>query len=296
MNFDFSENKLIASALFILAGLLLRWIVVRCLSRLPNDEEGKKKQWINSSKNVIHLMIFIGLILIWLSELRFVALSIAAFIVALVVATREFIQCLLGSLYLASSRSFAIGDWIQINGQHGEVVRSDWLSTTLLEIDMEPHSYSYTGKTLVVPNNQFVIGTIQNLNFMRRYIAHSFTLTRDADVVDIFQVADSTLEKAVIYFEPFHEVAQRYRDLIEKRLGVNLIGLSPSARVETTNIGKNQVTFTIFCPTQDAIHIEQQMTRDFMSLWYMAQKSVKTKCTQNADKNDIHVDIESNDV
>ena len=262
------EYKLIASFLMIAAALVVRWLVIRYLLKMPTDEQDLPKRWTNSVKNASNLLIAIGLIVIWLSELRFVALSIATFVVALVIATREFIQCILGSIYQASTRMFSIGDWIKIGGNYGEVVRSDWLSTTLLEIDIESKSYGYTGRSLLIPNNQFVTVNFQNLNFMKRYVSHSFSIVREAESINVFQFREMILEKVKEYCSPFEEVAQRYNVLIEKRLGIVLAGPAASVRIVTTDLGKNEFVVTLFCPTQEAVGIEQRLTEDFMGAWY----------------------------
>ncbi len=262
------EHKLLASLVFVGLVSLLRWLLLRHLKRLPDDEEASPQRWINSVKNLSNLLIALGLMIIWLTELRYVALSIAAFAVAFVVATREFIQCFLGSIYQASARLFVVGDWIKIGTVSGQVVRSDWLCTTLLEMDMDTLSYGYTGKSVVVPNNQFVIEPVQNLNFMRHYVAHSFAITRLASEGDLFAAKDHLLQQAKACCEPFKEVAKRYSVLIEKRLGVNTVGPGASVRIGTTNIGHNVMTVTIFCPTGEAVNIEQELIRDFMTYWY----------------------------
>lgn len=282
-------NKLIASFLMISIALAIRWLVIRHLLKLPKDEKELPRRWINSIKNAANFLIAIGLITIWLSELRFVALSIATFVVALVIATREFIQCLLGSVYQASTRMFAIGDWIKVGGHYGEVVNSDWLSTTLLEIDMESKSYGYTGKTLLIPNNQFVASSVQNLNFMRRYVSHNFSIIRDAEPINVFHFREVILQKVREYCLPFEDVAARYNVLIEKRLGISLAGPEASVRITTTNLGKNDFNITLFCPTNEAVGIEQRLTEDFMNLWYeeldgLEQEKVKSKVKNSEAK------------
>ncbi len=268
MNELITENKLFASVVLIVGALIVRWLFVHYLSKRPLDEEKLPRRWINSVKNAANLLIVIGLIIIWLSELRFMALSIAAFVVALVIATREFIQCILGSLYMASSRIFVVGDWVRIGAHCGEVTRSDWLSTTLLEVDMESKSYGYTGRSLVVPNNQFLTSTVENLNFMRRYIAHTFSIIREADRVNVFTAKDLILGKAREYSASYCDVAERYNGLIEKRLGVSISGPEASVRITTTDFGKNVFEVTVFCPTHEAVSLEQRLTEDFMNYWY----------------------------
>lgn len=263
------SNQWILSILLIIAALVIRWLVIRYLRQLPADEEELPKRWMNAVKNTTNFLIVIGLIIIWLSELRFVALSIATFVVALVIATREFIQCFLGYLYQTSTRTFVIGDWIKLGSHYGEVAKNDWLCTTLLEIDMESMSYGYTGKTLTIPNNQLVASSVQNLNYMRRFVAHTFVIVRDSDTLNVFEAKPLLLNKAKEYCASFSDVAQRYSALLEKRLGVDsLVGTEPSIRITTSNLGKNQIAITLFCPTQEAVNIEQKLTEDFMVFWH----------------------------
>ncbi|WP_086480446.1 mechanosensitive ion channel domain-containing protein [Oceanospirillum sanctuarii] len=263
-----NDNQWIISIAFVFACLVLRWLSVRFVKRVVKDEENLHRRWTNTITNITSLVIIIGLVIIWLSELRFVALSIAAFAVALVVATREQIQCFLGAIYIASSRAFSIGDWIKVGDHYGEVVRSDWLTTTLLEVDVEGMSYSYTGRSLVIPNYKFSTGVIQNLNFMRRYVAHSFNIVREADAISV-RDARLYLEDLVReYCSPFKEVADRYSTLIEKRLGIALSVSDLKVRVATNDTARNVFIVTIFCPTQEATRIEEEITEDFLDYWY----------------------------
>ncbi len=270
-----NNHKVAISLLLVCILLALRWALIRIIKQRNILDDESPRRWVNSITNVTTLFIAVGLVIIWLSEIRLFALSIAAFAVAIVLATREFIQCLVGSLYLASSRAFSIGDWVCVDTHYGEVVRSDWLSTTLLEIDMEFNKYEYTGKTLIIPNNLFVSGTVHNLNFIRRYVLHTFSIIREADNVDVTLLKKELLDNAILYCKDFKEVADRYGSLIEKRLGLKLNNSEPSIKVTTSDLGKNIFTISVFCPTDEAINIEQQLTDDFMKTWYKELKSTK---------------------
>lgn len=276
MNDFFDQNKLIASVLFVVAVVLLRWIIVRYIQKKQFSDQELVSHWLNTITNVAQLIVAVGLIIIWLSELQYAMFSVAAFIVAIVIAMREFIQNFLGSLYLASTRTFSIGDWIEINGSVGEVARSDWLSTTMLEVDVEGKTYAYTGKTLVIPNNQFVAGVSQNFNFLRRYVNHSFSIVREADVMDLSEFKPLVLEKAEEYCSSFMDVAERYNSSIESKLGKKISGPEASVRLRTTNLGKNEMIVSFFCPTEQALSIEQKITEDFMRSWYAKLKALQT--------------------
>lgn len=278
-----SEYKIIASVLLVGAAIVTKWILIKRFKKMVSTDDLLPRRLINSVKNGINLLIVFVLIVIWMSEIRLFALSLAAFAVALVLATRDLIQCFIGSLYQASARSFSVGDWIKVGHYYGEVVNSDWLSTKLLEIDIDSPSYTHTGRTLNVPNHLFISGVTQNLNFMRRYVQHTFTLVRDADSVNIYDLKEKILEKSRECCAEFHDVAQRYNDLIERRLDSPITGPDPEFRITTTNMGKNECSISIFCPTQKAVEIEQKITEEFMSLWYVDQRSRKGKKRQAED-------------
>ena len=134
----------------------------------------------------------------------------------------------------------------------------------LLEVNIE--DYQYTGKTLYLPNSQLITAAIKNLNFLKRYAMHHFTIVRDGSV-NPFEFIDTLLENANNYCSDFHDVATRYNQLIEKRLEVKIAGPEAHIQVSTSEIGDTQVRFTIFCPTDKALAIEQKLTSDFMAMW-----------------------------
>lgn len=275
------EYKGIASAVLVIAAVLVRCLLVRYFLKYRSPERDHSRRWVNLVRNTASTVIAIGLIIIWLSEIRFAALSIATFMVALIIATREFIQCFLGALYQASARLFTIGDWIKVNGLYGEVTSSDWLTTKLLEIDIDSGSYGYTGRTLIIPNNQFVGGAVQNLNYMRRYVNHTFSIVREADQVNLMPLKKFIAERAREYCTPFEEVAARYNSMLENRLGVSLPGPDVNVRISSTNLGKNMFTVTIFCPTEDAMDIEQSITEEVFDYWYKEIDRKKGKAKEH---------------
>ncbi|WP_420794575.1 mechanosensitive ion channel domain-containing protein [Thalassomonas actiniarum] len=220
---------------------------------------------INVVNNLFTLLIILLIFNIWSEEIQKFALSIAAFIVAIVLATREFIQCFIGFVYILSSRPFRIGDWVQVGNYYGEIHSTDWAKLTLLEVNI--HDYQYTGKTLYLPNSQLITSAIKNLNFLKRYAMHHFTLVRD-DSVNPFEFIDELYENANLYCDDFKDVAVRYNQLIESRLDITIAGPEPHIQVATSELGHTQVFFTIFCPTERAMEIEQKLTGDFMRLWF----------------------------
>ena len=275
-NIDFSSltdlfihNKLVITSIFIIIIFIVKYSIVKIIKRKSKED---KRTQINMVNNIFTILMIITIFNIWAEEIQKFAFSIAAFIVAIVLATREFIQCFIGFIYLLSSRPFRIGDWVQVGNYCGEVHSTDWAKLTLLEVDKD--DYQYTGKTLYLPNSQLITSVIKNLNFLKRYAMHHFTIVRD-DSVNPFEFLDKLNEKARLYCDDFNDVAIRYNQLIESRLDISISGPEPHIQVATSDIGDTQVFFTIFCPTEKAMEIEQKLTSDFMKLWF-EQKAISS--------------------
>ena len=256
------SNNFALTFTLILSVMLSKFYILKLVKKKAKENKRLK---INIVNNVFTLVLLFGFFNIWSAEIQKFAISIAAFIVAIVIATREFIQCFIGFLYILSSRPFRIGDWIQVGDYHGEVHSIDWAKLTLLEVNID--AYEYTGKTLYLSNSQLITSSIKNLNFLKRYAMHYFTITRDGSV-NPFIFFDELYEKAYEYCEDFKEVAIRYNQLIENRLDIHIAGPEPHIQVATSDTGDTQVLFTIFCPTERAMEIEQRLTADFMKLWF----------------------------
>jgi small-conductance mechanosensitive channel len=265
----FINNKLVITSIFIITIFLIKYSIVKIIERKSKKD---KRPQINMVNNIFTILIIITIFNIWSEEIQKFAFSIAAFIVAIVLATREFIQCFIGFIYLLSSRPFRIGDWVQVGNHYGEVHSTDWAKLTLLEVDKD--NYQYTGKTLYLPNSQLITSVIKNLNFLKRYAMHHFTIVRD-DSVNPFEFIDELYERANLYCDDFKDVAIRYNQLIENRLDVSIAGPDPHIQIATSELGDTQVFFTIFCPTEKAMEIEQKLTSDFMKLWF-ERKTIKS--------------------
>mgnify|MGYP006073093947 CR=1 FL=1 len=256
------NNKFVITLCVFITILFIKFLII---SLIKKKSQKNKRSKINVVNNLVSVLLLIVVFDIWSAEIQKFAFSIAAFIVAIVLATREFIQCFIGFMYIISSRPYRIGDWIQVGDAYGEVHSTDWMKLTLLEVNVD--AYEYTGKTLYLPNSRLITSPIKNLNFLKRYAMHHFTITRDGSV-NPFIFIDRLYEKAHEYCEDFKEVAFRYNQLIQNRLEISIAGPEPHVQVATSELGDTQVLFTIFCPTERAMAIEQALTADFMFMWF----------------------------
>ncbi|MEJ6060301.1 mechanosensitive ion channel family protein [Aliivibrio salmonicida] len=259
-------HKMVFSVLIISLVLLVRHFSVK---RIRGDiaflTEDQRK-WISRTKNGSFSFIVIILFILWKSEINEFALSVTAIAVAIVVASKEIILCFTGSIQRASSRSFRIGDWIEVGTLCGEVIEHNMMATVIQEIDLHHGQYNYTGKTATLPNSMFFTYPVKNLNFMKRYVYHQFSICV-RDFVNLYPTLPGLLEKIDTHCEEFIEVARRYNGVIEKHAGVDLPGSEPHIHISSTSTGEQKVYYVIFCPTEKASHLEQLIRQDFMEMY-----------------------------
>ncbi|QBY03800.1 mechanosensitive ion channel family protein [Thalassotalea sp. HSM 43] len=260
-------NKIFLTiAIVVVLQLLSKYIVV--FIKRDNDILNEQhRTWISRTKNIKAMVMAIFLLSLWWGELQTFALSIAAVAVAIVIASKELILCLSGSILRATSNAFVIGDWIKVGDNHGEVIEHNILSTLIQEVDFANNTYNYTGRTAIIPNSQFLTETVKNMNFMKRYVYHTFSIHCDTKI-NMFDARDHIFQRMDKYTKEFLEIGQRYNSVIEKRLGVDLPGEEPYIRITTTELGNFKFTIILFCPTEQAVSLEQRITQDFMQFRY----------------------------
>ncbi|WNC67872.1 mechanosensitive ion channel family protein [Thalassotalea nanhaiensis] len=256
-------NKIFLSICVVIGMQFISHQIVNFIRRGNDFLNERHRTWISRTKNLTVMIIAIMLLSLWWVELETFALSIAAVAVAIVIASKELILCLSGSILRATSNAFVIGDWIRAGDNYGEVIEHNILSTVVQEIDFANNNYNYTGKTVTIPNSQFLTETVKNMNFMKRYVYHTFSITTDASI-NVFAAREHIFSKMNEYTQDFLEVGRRYNNVIEKHLGVDLPGEEPYIRITTTDLGNFKFTIILFCPTEQAVSLEQRITQDYM--------------------------------
>ncbi|MBY7817223.1 mechanosensitive ion channel family protein [Vibrio fluvialis] len=256
-------HKLIFTLIILLFAVFMRRVA---LSQIRGDAAfltEHQRKWMSSTKNGTFAATLFVLFVLWQPEISQFALSVTAIAVAIVVASKEIILCFTGSIQRASSRSFRIGDWIEVGKLSGEVIEHNMMATVIQEIDLQHGQYHYTGKTATLPNSMFFTFPVKNLNFMKRYVFHNFTVVVP-EFVNLYPLVPVMHERIEEHFSHFIDVARRYNSMIEKHAGVDLPNAEPHINITSAPAGEQIVHFMIFCPTERATHLEQLIRRDFM--------------------------------
>lgn len=253
--------------------LAVRGVGIRRIRRDNGILDAKQHRLMSALHHGAVLVILVTVLAIWLPQLQRFMLSITAIAVALVVATKELLLCLLGSLLIRTSRAFVIGDWIGVQDRFGEVIERNLLSTTVQEV--ERRGYTYTGRTITVPNSLFIASSTVNQNFLRRYQFHRFNIVIEPDAFPFD--AEARLEARIrALIEPFADTARRYNAMLESRTGIDIPDAEPSIEFSTSDIAKLVTTITVFCPTSQILSLEKSLTREFFE-WYRRNRGATSQ-------------------
>ncbi|MEO0911915.1 MAG: mechanosensitive ion channel domain-containing protein [Pseudomonadota bacterium] len=261
------NSKLLLTAGLIAGIFLLRFLLilfVRGERRILSD---RQRRWILRIRNIASFAAIAAIILLWASELEAFVFSIAAFAVAIVIASKELLMCLAGGIMRSTSGAFTVGDWIEVGTHSGEVVDITATTTQLQEFDRV--EFEHTGRVISLPNSLFLSNAVINHAFRKRYIFHEFVITAEPHprIEELRQHLQAALTEAA---KPFHDVAERYRNVLENRSGIDLPDGIPEVRIRTTDFAKIRYEARIFCPREKAGEMEQAAIQAFLA-WTEAQ-------------------------
>lgn len=250
-------------SLGILIGVLvLRWLGEWVATRRADPIVMRQRRF--TIRAVCNAVLAIALLGIWLSEIQNIVFSLAAVMVALVVATKELIMCVAGAVLRFSGHLFKVGDRIEMSGIHGEVIDHGLFSTTIMELPPHHLGHAGTGRTVMLPNSILLTGPVRVEPQPRHFAPHRFTLTLETagsvrkTIALIEEAAGAALADDL-------ERATRFHRLTAGKAGADIAGPGFDVAVSTSEIGKLQFHVMIYCLVKDARSLEQRILLDVLS-------------------------------
>lgn len=257
---DSTVRLLVSTAILVATVLVLRALANRFIRRHVQAPDVRRR-WMVQSRNGLLLLLVLGIVLIWGQELRTLALSVVAIAVAFVVATKELILCITGSILKTGARSFQVGDRIQVKEFRGDVIDQTLLATTILEVGPGKLTHQRTGRMAVLPNALFVSEPVVNESYTHDYVLHAFTIPfKRAD--DWRAAREAFLDSAGRHCRPYLEdVRKHMRELSEER-GLDVPTVDPRVIIQMPAADEVHLIVRVPAKSGDRSYIEQAIVSD----------------------------------
>ncbi|BDA86750.1 mechanosensitive ion channel protein MscS [Aureimonas sp. SA4125] len=263
---DFISQKVadnLGLSLAILLGLLAcRWTAEFWTTRGKDAIAARQRRF--TIRAVTNALIAVCLLGVWLAEIQNLVFSLAAVMVALVIATKELLMCVGGAMLRLGGHLFKVGDRIELNGLHGEVIDHGLFSTTIMEIPPVSLGHAGTGRRLTLPNSLFLACPVRVEPQPRQFAPHRFTVTleRPVPAAHALNRLEASAEAALAEDT---ERAARFHRLAVAKTGVDIAGPGYEVTLGTSDLGKLQFHVMLYCLTQDARALEQTIIIGFLT-------------------------------
>ncbi|MBE9609466.1 mechanosensitive ion channel family protein [Chitinilyticum piscinae] len=223
-------HDLVASLLLLIFLIIVRAVLRSAILRREDLPVDTRRRWLISVRNTILLVMMLGLALIWSNEIEAVAVSMVAIAAAIVIANKELILCMLGSIYRTSTHAYSAGDRIEIRGLRGQVLDTSLLATTLLESSQANQAKGTVGRTITIPNSVLLSEPVYNETKLGSYVIHTIhvELGRGED----WQRAERVLlDAASAIVAGYQNELEAHRREIEQSFALESPSLSPRVRI-----------------------------------------------------------------
>ncbi len=259
-------------SLILLAVILaLRLLLVRAVLSRESLSVETRRRWAVNIRNALALVFIIGLIFIWAHQLSTFAVSLVAIAVALVLATKELILCISGTVLRVGVNAYSMGDRISIAGIRGNVVDQSLLATTVLETGPGQISSQYTGRAVVFPNSLLMSTPLINETYMKEYIVHVMTIPLTSN--DDWQMAEKVLlEVARAECGPFMAEARFHMKQLEGKNWLDAPSVEPRVSLHVPEPGRLNLLLRIPTPAHRTSRVEQAILRRFLQAFKLAGK------------------------
>ena len=169
------------------------------------------------------------------------------------------------------TKTYTLGDRIEIGGIRGNVLDHNALTTTILEIGPGQTSHQYTGRAMVFPNSWIFSYALINETYTKKFRLHIITVPLSTD--DNWKAAEKLLLKAgQEEATPYIEDARTYLKKLEGKLWLDAPSVEPRVTIQLPEPGRIHLLLRVPCPTQYPSRLEQAILKKFLADFQFAPR------------------------
>lgn len=158
------DNLLLGLRLFFASYIILKIVISPILSYILKSY--KSKYQMRKTIDIIILLLLIAMVIsIFVNSTASLIVSYGAISAGIALAFQDTLKNLFGGLTLRIKHIYKVGDRVEINGFIGDIVDIDFFYTTITESEHKQHGEQYTGRNIMVPNQQIVSSEIINYSY-----------------------------------------------------------------------------------------------------------------------------------
>lgn len=263
------HREILQTAVLIPSIILLRWLWLRWhYYRNPDLELEFKRRAMVVSRNLALLVAVIALTAVWATQIQHFALSMVALAAATVLATKELIMCLLGSMMRMITNQYSIGDYVEIANIRGRVVDINMFNTLVIQTGTNTQLGDLSGKTVSFPNSLLLSAPLSRDNVMGNYVVHTFEipvpirLDSDAIVPRLEWVLRDYCARYVL------DIAQYFEEVKTQKMFV-----TPTAEPTITRMPRDTSMYCLVVrfasPLNKRLAIQQAILDEFIRIQYL---------------------------
>ncbi|WP_416191356.1 mechanosensitive ion channel domain-containing protein [Neisseria sp. CCUG12390] len=260
--------EIIESVLMVIGILAVRSLLLSAYFRSHADLSIEaKRRAVVVSRNVTLIAVLLGLAMIWATQIQTVALSMFAVAAAIVVATKELIMCLSGSVLRSVTKQYSVGDYIEINGLRGRVVDINLLNTLMMEIGPNALVGQLSGDTISFPNSLLLSHNVRRDNVLGPYVIHTVQIP-----VPIHLDSDAVVPRLKAVLEPLCEPYVRDISKYLEAVQVEKLFITPAAEPRVTRVPHDDKVYNVIvrfaAPVAKRLEIQQAVLDEFLRVQY----------------------------
>ena len=262
----------IYSVLLVLGVLITRQVLLQLnFRRHPEMEIEDKRRAVVVSRNLAFMACMVCLFGVWAHQIQTFALSMVAVAAATVLATKELIMCLSGSLLRAVTKQYSVGDYIEVGNMRGRVVDINLLNTLMMQVGPNHLVGQLSGKTVSFPNSLLLSQSVQRDNILGNFVVHTFEIPvpihLDSDA--IVQPLDEVLQKKCA---PYIRVIDQYLETVQ----IQKLFIIPAARPRISRVPHDDKLYLLVVrfasPVAKRLEIQQMVLDEFLRIQHRLLK------------------------
>lgn len=257
-------RDIILTLSFVICLIIFRIIIRKAILQRTSLPPEVKRRWLGTLRNIALVIFLLGIVMIWGNQIENFAVSLVAVAAAFVLATREMLLCILGSIFRTSTDMCRIGDRIEISGVKGQIIDMNLFSTILVESTQSCSTKSTVGRVVTIPNSMFFSQAMYNETRLGKFVTLTVHIKLERD--DDWQVAEEIL------LETSNKIISEYAEKLERnsRTVAHVYALEmplQHAQVRLMMDDINYVTLHLQLPAPlgKSHQIEQRILREFLA-------------------------------